>query len=134
MQKSRHISATIAQTPFPAHQPNDVGADAARGFSGCSLLPRILNAELTVQSAWLTPPPRLTRNKYYISQDSIALRVLLSLACLRAFRLARSVPARAFFVALGFVWCLLYLSIVRAHPITHSVYGNFNKEVYCYVG
>ena len=55
--QSRCINTNIAKTTFPAHQPNDVRVNAARWFSNCSLLPRIINAELTVLTAMLTPPP-----------------------------------------------------------------------------
>ena len=99
--QSRCIHTNIAKTTFPAPQPNDM-----RCFCGCSLFSRILNAALTVRTAMLTPPPRLTKNKYYISQDSIAYRVILSLACLRALRFARSTSARAIFVGVSsFVRC-----------------------------
>ena len=50
----------------------------------------------------VTPRRRLTINKYYISRDSIAFRVILSLSCPRAFRLARNGSSRAVFVACGF--------------------------------
>ena len=99
--QNRRINTNIAKTTFPAPQPNDVRVNAARRFSNCSLVSRIINAELIMLTAMLTPPPRLTSNKYYISQDSIAFRVALSLACLRALRLARSTPSQAIFVA---VW------------------------------
>ena len=47
----------------------------------------VINSELTELPAWLTaPPPHLTHNKHYISQDSIAFRGVLSLSCPRAFR------------------------------------------------
>ena len=79
-----------------------VGVAAVRCVSLCSLFLRILNAKLTMLCAWLTPPsPRLTFDKYNTSQDSIGFRVVLSLSCLRAFRLARNVSSRAFFVAFG---------------------------------
>ena len=68
-----------------------------RCVSLCSLLFCIINCELTVLRAWLTPPPRLTSNKFYISQDGMDFRVMLSLSCLRALCLVRSVSSRAFF-------------------------------------
>ena len=103
------IYTNIVQPNLLAHQIYDIRGDSVRCFSVYSLLPRIINAELTVLTAWLTPPPRLTNNKYYTSQDSIDFRVVLSLACLRAFHPARNVSARAIFVALGLPWCILFL-------------------------
>ena len=50
------ISSNIAKTTFPAPQPNDVRVNAARWFSNCSLVSRIINAELTMLIAMLTPP------------------------------------------------------------------------------
>ena len=79
-------------------------------FHKCSLFLRPINAELTVLSAWLTPP-HLTFSKYNTSQDSIDFRVVLFLFCLRAFCLARSVSSRAFFVAFGFVRCFLSIPL-----------------------
>ncbi len=90
--QSRRIHTNIARTTFPTHQPDGVSC-----FSNCSLLSRIINA------------PRLTLTKYYISQDSIAYRFVLSMLCLRALRFARSTSARDFFVAFGFSRCMLSL-------------------------
>ena len=105
------LRTNIVQPNLLAHQIYDIRGDSARCFSIYSLLSRIINAELTVLTAMLTPPPpRLTKNKYYTSQDSIDFRVVLSLVCLRAFRPARNVSARAIFVALGLPWCILFLS------------------------
>ena len=95
--QNRRANFNITKPIFPAPPTDSVRDEAACCFSGCSLLPRILNAELTVQSVWLTPPPRLTLNKCYNSQDSnIDFRVVLSLACLRAFR-------RGLFYCIGFL-------------------------------
>ena len=59
--QNRRIDMNIAQPNLLTHQIYDTRADSARCFSGYSLLPRILNAELTVLTAWLiAPPPRLT--------------------------------------------------------------------------
>ena len=50
----------------------------------------------------VTPPSRLTINKYHISRDRIAFKVILSLSYPRAFRLGRNGSSRAVFVAFGF--------------------------------
>ena len=49
----------IAQPNLLTYQIYDTRADSARCFSGYSLLPRILNAALTVLTAWLIAPPPL---------------------------------------------------------------------------
>ncbi len=59
----------------------------------------------------VTPSPRLIINKYYISQDSIAFTVILSLSCPRPFRLARNGSSRAVFVACGFSEAILSLPL-----------------------
>ena len=58
MQNGR-INTNIAKPIFPAHQPGDMRVNAVRCFYGCSLVLRIINAELTVLTAMLTPPPPL---------------------------------------------------------------------------
>lgn len=78
--QNRRIDMNIARLNLLAPQIYDIHVDSARCFSGYSLLLRILNAKLTVLTAMLTPFPRLTRNKYYASQDSnIDFRVVLSM-------------------------------------------------------
>ena len=96
MQNGR-IQMNIAQPNGRVHLSYDVRVAAARRFCACSLFSRPINAELTMLSAGLMPPPpRLIYHKFYISQDSIDFRVMLFLSCLRAFCLARSVSSRAF--------------------------------------
>lgn len=51
------IHTNIVQPNLLAHQIYDIRGDSVRCFSVYSLLPRIINAELTVLTAWLTPPP-----------------------------------------------------------------------------
>ena len=60
MQNGR-IDMNIAQPNLLAHQIYEIRADSARCFSGYSLLLRILNAELTVLTAMLIPPPPLNK-------------------------------------------------------------------------
>ena len=72
--------------------------NVARRLSICSLVLRVINAELTVLTFWLTPPPRLTYKKYYISQNGIDFRGFLSLPRLHALRFARSVSLQAVFL------------------------------------
>ena len=55
--QNRRINTNIAKTTFPASQPNDVRVNAVRRFSNCPLFSRIINAELTMRTAMLTPPP-----------------------------------------------------------------------------
>ena len=107
--QSGHTELTSPNRFYGYTESIGVCVAAARRVSLCSLLLRPINAELTVLSAGLTPPPRLTLNKYNTSQDSIDFRVVLSLSCLRAFRLVRIVSPRAFFGASGFVRCMLSL-------------------------
>ena len=114
--QSRHININITQPQLPVHRVYGVRVDAARRFFRCSLLLYVINLELTVLSAWLTPPPRLTIDKYNTSQNSIDFSVVLSLSCLHALCLARSVSWRAVFVALGFSRYVLSLPL-RVFPI-----------------
>ena len=107
--QSGHININITQPKLPVHQIYGVCVDTGRRFFRCSLLLYVINLELTALSAQLTPPPRLTIDKYNTSQDSINFRVILSLSCLHALCLARSVSLRAVFVALGFSRCVLSL-------------------------
>lgn len=110
--QSRSLNINIVPPILQVHQGSGVRVAAACRASVCSLLFRIINDELTVLSAWLTPPPpRLTLNKYYISQDSIDFRVVLSMSCLRALRFARSTSSRAFFIALGSIRGMLSLPL-----------------------
>ena len=57
--QSGHININITQPQLPVHQVYGVYVDAARCFFRCSLLLYVINLELTVLSAWLTPPPPL---------------------------------------------------------------------------
>ena len=84
--QNRRINVNIAQPNLPGHRVYGVGSNAARCFSGCSLIPRIINTELTMLTAWLTPFLSLTTNKNYVSQDSIDFTDVLSLFRLHAFR------------------------------------------------
>ena len=62
--QNRRINVNIAQLNLPAHQVYGVGSNTARRVSICSLLPRIINAELTMLTTWLTPsspPPPLNK-------------------------------------------------------------------------
>ena len=82
--QSRCINTNITKATFPTPRIEGVCGDSVRCCSGCSFMLCIINSELIVSSAWLTPPPpRLTINKHYISQDSIAIKGVLSLSCLR---------------------------------------------------
>ena len=91
----------------------EVCVAAVRRVCICSLLLCVLNAKLTMLSVWLMPH-RLTLNKYYISQDSIDFKVVLSMSRLRAFRLERNVLSQAFFLALGLPRCILFLGLTHA--------------------
>ena len=117
--QSRHININITQPKLPVHRVYGVCVDAARRVSICSLLLYVINLELTVLSAQLRPPPRLTIDKHNTSQDSIDFSVVLSLSCLHARCLAQSVSLRAVFVALGFSRCVLSLPL-RVSPILLS--------------
>ena len=57
--QSRRIHTNIAQLNLLAPQVYDVRVNAVRCFSGCSLLLRVINSELTGLSTWLTAPPPL---------------------------------------------------------------------------
>ena len=109
--QNRRISANIAQPNLRVHRVYGVGGNAARCISNCSLLPRIINARLTMLTAWLTPLPGLRNNKYYVSQDSIDFRIVLSLSCLRVFR------CRLFLFAL----CLLLVHIIPTANLFNSL-------------
>ena len=79
--QSRCLNTNIAKSTFPAPHIADVRGESIRCCPGYSLLLLyITNAELTVPSAWLITPLFLTINKYYISRDSIAFTVILSLS------------------------------------------------------
>ena len=58
MQNGR-IDINIARPNLLAHQIYEIRADSVRCFSGYSLFLRILNAALTVLTAWLIAPPPL---------------------------------------------------------------------------
>jgi hypothetical protein len=116
--KSGHININIAKPILFVYRVYGVRVDGARRFFGCSLILCVINAELTVLTAWLTPP-RLTIDKYYTSQDSIDFSVVLSLSCLHALRLVRSVSLQAIFIALGFSRCVLSLPL-RVSPVLLS--------------
>ena len=78
--QSRYFDTNITKATFSASRIEGVCGDNVRCCSGGSLILCVINLELTVSSAWLTaPPPRLTINKYCVSQDSIAFRDVLSL-------------------------------------------------------
>ena len=100
--RSRYRNTNTTKSTLTAPHIEDVCGDSMHCCSGYSLLPCIINAELTVLTAILTPPPRLTINKYYFSQNSVAFKGVLSLSCPRAFRLARNGSSRAVFVAFSF--------------------------------
>ncbi len=107
---NEHININCTQRILPIHQVYGVCVAAVRCVSLRSSVLRIINAKLTMLSAGLTPPHRLTFNNHYTSQDSIGFKVILSLSCSRAFCLARNASSRAFFVvALGFARCMLAL-------------------------
>ena len=73
------------QRILPIHQVYSVCVAAARRCSIGALLSRLSNAKLTMLFVRLSPPPpHLTKNKYYISQDGIDFRDVLSLLCPRA--------------------------------------------------
>ena len=55
--QSGHININITEPKLPVHRVYGVCVDAARRFFGCSLLLYVINLELTVLSAGLTPPP-----------------------------------------------------------------------------
>ncbi len=103
MQNSR-ANFNITKPIFAALHIHGMRGDTACRFRGSALLPRIINAKLTGSTANVTPPPRLTKNKYYISQESIDFRSILSFAHLRAFRLTRSASAQAFLWHPSFLW------------------------------
>ena len=112
--QSRCLNTDIAKSTFPAPHIADVRGESLRCCSGYSLVLCIINAELTT---WLRPPPRLTINKYYVSRDSIAFTVILSLSCPRAFRLPRNGSSRAVFVAFGFSEAILSLPLSIAGEV-----------------
>ena len=55
--QSRCLNTNIAKSTFPAPHIEDVRSENARCRSGYSLILCIINSELTVPSAWLTPLP-----------------------------------------------------------------------------
>ena len=55
--QSRCLNTNIVKATFPAFRIEGVRGESVRCCSGCSLLLRIINAKLTVPSAWLTAPP-----------------------------------------------------------------------------
>ena len=113
--QSGHIKLTSPNRFYGYTESIGVRVAAVRCVSIGALLLRPINAKLTMLSAGLTPPPpRLTLNKYYTSQDGIAFRGLLSVSCLRALRLARSVSSRAFFVAQPFK--IRVICVLRENP------------------
>ena len=57
--RNRPIDMNIAKTTFLAHQPDDVRVNTARRYANGSLFQRIINAELTVQTAAVNAPPPL---------------------------------------------------------------------------
>ena len=70
----------------------------ARRLSMCSLVLRIINAELTLLTFMLTPSTRLTYKKCIISQDGIDFKEVPSLLRLPALCFARSVSLQAIFL------------------------------------
>ena len=102
--QSGHITLNIAKQLLRVHRVSGI-----RCVSGYRLTLCVINSELSLLSAGLVAPPRLTFSKYYPSQDSIDFSVFLSLSCLRAFRRIRIAASRAIFVASGFVRCILSL-------------------------
>ena len=71
----------------------------ARRFSIRPFVHRIINAELTTLTFWLTPSFRLTYKKCIISQDSIGFKDVPSLLRLHALCLVRSVSLQAIFLS-----------------------------------
>lgn len=118
--RSGHIKLTSPNGFRGSTESIGVRVAAVRRVSLCALLPRIINAELNYANYTITPPPRLINNKYYISQDSIDFRVVLSLSCLRAFCLAQNVSSQAFWVAFGSVRCMLSLPLFISPIILSS--------------
>ena len=55
MQNGR-IDMNIAQPNSRVHLSYGVSVAAMRRFRKCSLFPCVINCELTVLTAWLTPP------------------------------------------------------------------------------
>ena len=71
------------QRILPIHQVYSVCVADVRRCSIGALLLRLMNAKLTMLFVRLSPPPS-TKNKYYISQDGIDFKDVLSLLCPRA--------------------------------------------------
>ncbi len=78
--QSRSLNINIVPPILQVHQVYGVCVAAACRVSLRSLLLHVFNAKLTMLFAWLIPPPRLTLNKYHISQDSIDFKVVLSMS------------------------------------------------------
>ena len=57
--QSRCLNTNTAKSAFAVPHIEDARSESVRCGSGCSLLLCIINTELTVLSAWLTPPPPL---------------------------------------------------------------------------
>lgn len=57
--RSRSININIVPPILQGHQGYGIRVAAVRPMSIGSLLSHIINAELTMLSAWLTPPPPL---------------------------------------------------------------------------
>ena len=135
---SGYIKLTSPNRFYGYTESIGVRVAAVRCVSLYSLLLRIINYKLIMPSAGLTPPPPLTLNKYNTSQDGIDFRVVLSLSCLRALRLARSTSSRAFFVAQPFkirVICVLrenprFAAYSRAPLITADKGGCFLRPAF----
>ena len=80
-------------------------------------------------SAGLTPPPRLI-DKYYISQDSIDFRVILSLSCLGVLCLTQSVSSYFFLllhrVSSGACYPYRFLFVQSCFPARFRVREHFS--------
>lgn len=106
--RSRCLNTNIAKANLHASHIEGERDKNGHRCSGCSVMLYIIDLESTVLSAWLIPPHNLTIDKYYISQNSVAFKGVLSLSCLRAFRLARNIPSRAICIAFDFSQCVLF--------------------------